>query len=181
MKTIIKAFLLTFTLFLPFTMAHADDDNAPMSSGYGMSMMGGGYGPGMMNGQGMGYGNGYHMRNGYRPGMMGGYGMGMMGGYGMGIINLSNDQIKKMQKIRTKAMNEMTPMMNKMWKTRNEMFKAMRSRDNKAISKAYDDMAAAKKAMFLERMKVQEKIQNVLTKEQKEKLRNAYRGMMMGY
>ena len=58
--------------------------------GYGPGMMdgngpGGGYGPGMMGGYGPGGGNGggpgYHMR-GYGPGMMGGYGpgYGRMGG-----------------------------------------------------------------------------------------------------
>ncbi|BBN59872.1 Spy/CpxP family protein refolding chaperone [Hydrogenovibrio marinus] len=189
MKTSLKALLLSATLIIPFSQAQADDDYTPMmGNGYGM-MGGGGYGPG------------YHMQNGYGPGMMGGYGspgmmggyggmgmmggyggMGMMGGYGgMGVINLSDKQINQMQKIRSEQMAQMTPMMNEMWKARNDMFKAMRSHDQKAISKAYDEMAAVRKQAFMLHSKMREKMQSILTKEQKEKLRNAYRGMMMGY
>ncbi|WP_373019612.1 Spy/CpxP family protein refolding chaperone, partial [Thiomicrorhabdus sp.] len=141
-----------------------------MMGGYGMGMMGG-YGPGMMGGYGPG------MMGGYGMGMMGGYGPGMMGGYGMG-INLSDDQINKMQKIQSEFMKDMFSTMNTMWKARNEMWKAMRSQDKKAAGKAIDDMSSAMKEMFMQRMDIQEKMQNLLTKEQKERFNNAYRGMM---
>ncbi|WP_024850633.1 Spy/CpxP family protein refolding chaperone [Hydrogenovibrio kuenenii] len=191
MKTIIKALLLTFTLSSPFTIAQADDHNYPPMGYGGMSMMGGGYSPGMMNGQGMGYGNGYHMRNGYAPGMMGGYGMSMMGGFGMGygmrgqgmgMINLSDEQMKQMQKIRSDAMKDMQPIMRKMWKARTALWKAMRTdkRDYKMIGKAYDNLSARKKEAFVQRLKMQEKMRKVLTKEQKEELKDAYENMMMG-
>lgn len=175
MKTTLKALLVSAVFVIPFTTVQSDDDYPPMMGAGGMGMMGGGYG------------NGYHMQNGYGPGMMRGYGgMGMMNGYGdmgmgmMGVIDLSDEQIDEMQKIRSEQMSKMAPIMNEMWKARNNLYKASRSNSQKALIKAYDEMAAARKKAFLLRSEMREKMQSILTKEQKDKLRNTYKGMM-GY
>ncbi|WP_172967661.1 periplasmic heavy metal sensor [Hydrogenovibrio sp. JE_KL2] len=175
MKTTLKTLLLSLALMTSFSLAHADDDEdfAGMMPGQGYGMMGG-YGSGMggMRGQGMGYG-----------GMMPGYGMGMgMRGQGMGIIQLSDEQMKKMQQVRANAMKDMQPIMRKMWKARAALWKAMRTdkRDHKAIGKAYDAMASVKKEAFMQRLKMQEEMRKVLTKEQREELKDAYESMMMG-
>ena len=187
MKTGIKALLLSTALLNPLSI-QADDDFGPMmGDGYGYGMMGGGYGYGIRGqyGPGMMQGYGYGPRGGYGPGMMHGYGYGygpgMMGAYGMGPINLSKEQIEKMQTIRSAAMDEMSTMMNKLWKARNKLSKAMQSGDDKAINSAYDEMASSKKQAFMYRLKMREKMQSVLTKEQKEAFRNGYPGMMMDY
>ncbi|QCU89233.1 Spy/CpxP family protein refolding chaperone [Thiomicrorhabdus sediminis] len=124
-----------------------------------------------------------HAEDDYGPMMHDGYGYGMMDGYGygMGPMNLSAEQIEKMQSIRAETMDEMSSMMNKLWKARNKLSKAMRSDNDKAISKAYDELAAAKKQAFMYRLKRRDKMQSVLTKEQKEAFRSCYPRMMMDY
>lgn len=186
MKTGIKTLLLATVLITPMAL-HADDDyGAMMHDGYGYGMMDG-YGYGMRGGYGPGTMHGYGSRGGYGPGMMhgygmrGGYGSGMMGGYGMNPMNLSAEQIEKMQTIRAENMDEMSGMMNKQWKARNKLSKAIRSNNEKAISKAYDELAAAKKQAFMYRLKMRDKMQSVLTKEQKEAFRSGYPRMMMDY
>ncbi|MBN2605924.1 MAG: periplasmic heavy metal sensor [Thiotrichales bacterium] len=179
MKTTLKTLLLSLALMTSFSLAYADDDEdfSGMMPGQGYGMMGG-YGSGMggmgmgMRGQGMGYG-----------GMMPGYGMGMgMRGQGMGMIQLSDEQMKKMQQVRANAMKDMQPIMRKMWKARAALWKAMRTdkRDHKAIGKAYDAMASVKKEAFMQRLKMQDEMRKVLTKEQREELKDAYESMMMG-
>jgi Spy/CpxP family protein refolding chaperone len=147
--------------------------------GYGPGMMGG-YGPGMMGGYGPGMMGGYGpgMMGGYGPGMMGGYGPGMIGGYGMGVINLSDEQIHKMQKIRSDQMAKMTSVMDEMWRARNDLYKAAQANDKKAMGKAYDELASVRKQAFMLRAEMREKMDSILTKEQKENLRNAHRGMI---
>ncbi|WP_319557978.1 Spy/CpxP family protein refolding chaperone [Thiomicrorhabdus sp.] len=150
-----------------------------MMGGYGPGM-GGGYGSGQGMRQGYGYGPGPGMMRGTGPGAQAGFGRGMMGAYGSLNLNLSQSQIEKMQKIRSDASGKMTPIMKDMWKARNEVWQATQSGDEKAIAKAYDDMTAVRKQAFMERAKVHQEMQNVLTKEQKQQLRNAYEDMMIG-
>ena len=100
----------------------------------------------MMGGYGPGYGMG--------PGMMGGYGTGpgMMwgggcGGYGYNALNLSDAQRTKVQKIQEDAAHSQWEVMSKM---------------HEAISQSWQE--------------AQQKIDAVLTKEQREQLNRGWRG-----
>lgn len=163
--------------------------------GYGMM---GGYGPGygMMRGYGMGpgmmggYGPGYGMMGGYYgmgPGMMGwGYGMmgpGMMGGYGMGWgmmggaglygIDLSSAQRDKINKIldaeRKQHWAAMSAMMEARIKMR-DLYDVDRP-DPKKIGAAYADIAKLNQQLLESSVRSGNEIRNVLTKEQREQLR----------
>jgi len=174
------------------SFAESTPNNPATMGGYGPGMMGGpgygrGYGPGMMGGPGYGrgygpgyghgygpgygmgpwmmggYGPGYGMGYGMGPGMMGGYGMGpwmmggygggygmgpgMMGGYGYGYnaLDLSDAQRQKIEKIQEEAWNSQWEVMNKM---------------HEAISQTWVD--------------AQKKFDAVLTKKQREQLRQGW-------
>lgn len=131
----------------------------------GPGMMGGMMGPGMMGGMMGGYGPGYGMG----PGMMG-------GGTGYGMLyqlNLSPDQWNKVN-----AIHE--DLAKKNWdvagKTREEAFKlrsltAAEKRDRSAITNQYKKLQELRLQSFQARLDAQDKIEGVLTKEQKEQLR----------
>ena len=162
------------------SFADSATDNPTVRGGYGPGMMGGygpgygrGYGPGMMGGYGPGYGRGYGpgygagARGGYGPGYGMGYGMGpgMMGGYGPGYgmgygmgpwmsggcgygynaLDLSEAQRAKIQKIQEEAWNSQREVMNKM---------------HEAISQGW--------------VEAQKKVDAVLTKKQREQLRQGW-------
>ena len=129
-----------------------------MMGGYGMGPgMMGGYGPGYGMGYGMGpwmmggYGRGYGMGYGMGPWMMGGYGPGyhmgpgMWGGYEYNALDLSDAQRAKIQKIQEEAWNSQWEVMNKM---------------HEAISQGW--------------VEAQKKIDAVLTKKQREQLRQGW-------
>lgn len=129
----------------------------------------GGYGPG-------GYGQGYY---GMGPGMMSGgmMGPGMMGG-GMGYgmlyqLNLSPDQWNKVN-----AIHE--DLAKKQWdltgKTREEAYRlrnlmAAEKRDRGAITGQYKKLQELRLQNFQTRLEAQERIDGVLTKEQKGQIR----------
>jgi Spy/CpxP family protein refolding chaperone len=148
---------------------------------YGPGMMGGGYGPGMMGG---GYGPGM-MGGGYGPGMMGGgYGPGMMGAYGQGPagLNLTPDQISKIEKIREELFKANEPLARQMFQERNRMQEAYMGgqSDPEKMKKAFSNMSDLQKKMFDAHVNAQKKMDDVLTKEQRQKMRN-WGGGMMGY
>jgi len=138
---------------------------------YGPGMMGGGYGPGMMGG-------------GYGPGMMGGYGPGMMGGYGQGParLNLTPDQVSKIEKIREDLFKANEPLAQQMFQERNKMQEAYMggNSDPEKIKKAFANMSDLQKKMFDAHINAQKKMDDVLTKEQRQQQR-AWGGGMMGY
>ena len=163
-------FALTIISLTP-SLATADPES-PM--GYGMmgpGMMGGGYGQGMMGGYGMGHG------------MMGGYGHGagmgpgmMMGGYGMGPLsqlNLTKEQQEKISRIqndaRKKNWDTMGKMMDEQYKLR-ELYSADK-RDTQAISNQYNKVSELHRQIMENSLDTQSKIEALLTKEQKEKIR----------
>ena len=161
-----------------------------MGGGYGPGMMGGGYGPGMMGGgygpsmMGGGYGPGM-MGGGYGPGMMGGgYGPGMMGAYGQGPagLNLTPDQISKIEKIREDLFKANEPLAQQMFQERNKMQEAYMggNSDPEKIKKAFANMSDLQKKMFDAHINAQKKMDDVLTKEQRQQQR-AWGGGMMGY
>jgi Spy/CpxP family protein refolding chaperone len=153
--------------------------------GYGMGpgmmgpgMMGGMMGPGMMGGYGPGYGMGPGMMG---PGMMGGYGLG--GGYGMGRgamgggtgygmlyhLNLTPEQWKKVNAIHEDQVKKQWDLAGKMReeavKLRNLM--TAEPRDRGAITSQYQKLQEVRSQRFQARLDVQEKIDGVLTTEQK--------------
>jgi Spy/CpxP family protein refolding chaperone len=160
--------------------------------GYGMGpgMMGPGMGmgPGMMDGYGPGPRGGYGPGGGYSigmvPGMMGGgmmrgYGPGMgMGsgtmGYGpLGALNLTDDQRKKIEGIHEEVRRKQWDLMGKMMEER-QKFAALfwaEKRDNKAIQEQYKKLQDLRQQHLQLRLEAHDKLEGVLTKEQKEQLR----------
>lgn len=119
-----------------------------------------------------GYGPGYGMG----PGMMGGMmGPGMTGGgYGMLYqLNLSSDQWSKVNAIHEDVAKKQWELAGKMreeaYKLRNLM--ASEKRDRSAITGEYKKLQELRLQSFQARLETQEKIDGVLTKEQKEQLR----------
>jgi len=136
-----------------------------------------GMGPGMM-GQGQGQGQG--------PGMMGGYGS---GGYGMGPgmmggvgpyagLDLSSEQRSKIADIQQALWRKQWDLMGKMHEGRFHMHQQYggAETDDSAVRKAYQAMADAHKQMFEATLDARKRIDAVLTKEQREKLKGGGRG-----
>lgn len=142
--------------------------------GYGPGMMGGyGMGPGMMGGCGMG------------PGMMGGYGMGpgMMGGYGGRNLGLTEAQQTKLNKIMDETRKThwaiMGAMMDQMSKLR-DLYEAPK-RNEAAVEEAYKQFGQLRQQMFDSAVDAHKRMEAVLTKEQRERLRNEGSWGMPGY
>jgi len=150
--------------------------------GYGMGpgMMGGwggyGMGPGMMGGWG-GYGMGPGMMGGWGgygmgPGMMWGYGRG--GGGGLGALNLTDAQRAKIADIQRDASRKQWDLMGKVHEQQYRLQEQYASGrlDDDAARKAYAAMADAHKQMFDIQLDARKKTDAVLTKEQRERLRD---------
>ena len=143
----------------------------------GCPMMGGeGPGRGMMGGPGGGRG----MMGG--PGMMGGSGMmggdgehGMMGGFGprgLAGLDLTDEQRAKIEEIHHDQWRKHYALMGSMMELR---WKASRSKAGESEAEAlknYDAMAALRRQMFQSSLEARKRIEEVLTKEQKEKLQD---------
>jgi Spy/CpxP family protein refolding chaperone len=152
---------------------------AQMGPGYGGHM-----GPGMMWGQGPAASSDDDAYCGYGPGagMMGGYsrgpGAGMMGGYyGRGnydALKLTDAQREKIAAIQKDASNKQWATMKAMHDLRWSAFgpDATKKADPR---QTYEAMAALRKQMFDARVDAQERIDGVLTAEQKDQLRNSWR------
>lgn len=153
------------------------------------------YGPGMMNGYG-GYGMGPGMMGGYGmgPGMMGGYGMGpgMMGGYGMGPgmmgggmmgpfwgsgLDLTPEQQTKINKIQDETRKAHWALMGEMMdqQARLRDLNQAPKRDEAAIDAAYKEFGKLQQKMYDSAVAAHTRMEALLTKEQKEKLRSYWR------
>ena len=162
--------------------AVADEDDTMMQQGRSGMMMGGG-GMGMM-GQGRGMGGGQMMG----PGMMMGSGMmgsGMMGGgMGMGMatmhaLDLDRDQVRKMTQIH-KELAQMqagtrAEVQELRWEMAQEMAKERPTPSE--VGKLYEQMAAKHRAMIEERIRARNRMQEALTKEQRERFRQMMQNM----
>ena len=168
------------------TQGQAQGSGAPGAMpGYGMGMMRGGMGPGMgmmgdcpmgMMGGGMGPGMGM-MGGGMGPGM------GMMGG-GMGpmaMLDLSDAQTAQLKKIQTESKQKQRTLMRQMWEEQDKMSDLYdaEKRDPAAIGKAYGKLADLQRQALEARIEMENKMAEVLTKEQKAQMRRGFgRGMM---
>jgi len=115
------------------------------------------------------------------PSVMPCYGPGMMGGgYGRGSVglNLTPDQVSKIEKIRDDLSKANEPLAQQMFQARNKMQEAYfgGNADPVEIKKSYAKMSELQKRMFDMSINAQKRMDDVLTKEQR-----AWRGSMMGY
>ena len=182
----------------------ADADEATGGNGpyYGMGpgmMWGGGYGPGygMMGGYGSygmvpgmmggygGYGMGPGMMGGYGgygmgPGMMwgGGYGMGMMGYGPLGSLNLTDEQRAKINKIYDAEQKQHWATMGQMMEQQNKLrdLYSVEEPDPKKVGAVYGQIAKLRQQMLESDVRASNQVQQVLTKEQREQLREWNRG-----
>lgn len=155
-----------------------------------------GWGPGMMGGYGPGRGAYGPGAGGYGPGMMGGGGMmgGMMGGYSYGrggmmglgplqALDLSNEQLGKINQIQDETRRKNWGVMGKLIDEQSHMrdlFLADR-RDPAAIGKQAMKIADLRRQMLEASVDAHNRVEALLSKEQREQLRNGYRrGWMMG-
>lgn len=150
--------------------------------GPGMMRGGGGYGPGMMGGY-SGYGMGPGMMGGY-----GGYGMGMMGGYGMGSgmmgygplarLDLSQEQRGKINKIIDTEQKQHWGIMGQMMEEQNKLrdLYSVDEPDPKKVGAEYGQIAKLRQQMLETHIQASNEMQQVLTKEQREQLREWNRG-----
>lgn len=162
-------------------------DGQAYGPGYGPGMMGGYGRGGMMGGYGSGYGQGYGP--GYGRGMMGGYGGGMMGygmmGYGgpLHLLDLSEQQLAKINQIQDEMRRKNWGVMGKLQDERahmRDLFSADK-RDPGAIGKQAMKIADLRRQLLEAAVDAHNRIEALLTKEQKDQLRSyRRRGWMMG-
>lgn len=177
-KLLAIAVLAALTAAAPLSQAETARSDEPPGASYPR-----GYGPGMMGGYGPN-------RGGYGPGMMGGYGYGMMGGgFGRGGmmgpfqgLNLSDQQRSKINQIqdetRRKNWDVMGKMMDEQARLR-DLFTADK-RDPAAIGKQSMKIADLRRQLLEASIDAHNRMETLLSKEQKEQLRSFGRGWMMG-
>jgi Spy/CpxP family protein refolding chaperone len=116
----------------------------------------------------------YGMGSGMMEGYGGGYGMGprMMGGYWG--LDLSADQRKKIDQIQDEAANARWQLMGPMHQKGFHMDSMLGGGpfDELEARKAFQAMTDSQKAMFELSLTARKRIDAILTKEQREKLRN---------
>ena len=150
--------------------------------GMGPGMMGdcgygrGSFGPGMM-GRGYGYGRG--------PGMMGGgWGMGLGGGAALASLDLSDAQRKQVLAVTDQLRKSDWDLMGKMQEERakqRDAFLDSERRDRAAITAANKRMFDLRQQMLDNSLDAAEKIEKVLTPQQREQLKKRWGpGWMMG-
>jgi Spy/CpxP family protein refolding chaperone len=159
--------------------ASAQPPDAPPAPGWGMGGYGpgarggyGGMGPGVMGGPGMmgGYGRGYGRGYGMGSGMMGG--PGMMGGGALFALDLTEAQRKEVLAIqdetRKKNWTAMGAMHDEMAKLRDALWSG--ERDRAKIAAANRRMFELRQQMLDNRLDAAERIEKVLTPQQRESL-----------
>lgn len=186
-----RHFLMTLTTLaalsaaVPLAQAQPARSESPRES-YGPGMMGGyggpgqgPYGPGMMRGQGQSYG--------YGPGMMGGGMMsrGMLGGMGLGplhALDLNEQQQTRINQIRDETRRKNWDTMGKLMdeQARLRDLLAAEKRDPAAIGKQSMKMADLRRQLLEASIESHNRIEALLSKEQKDQLRSYRRGWMMG-
>lgn len=186
--------VLAALLATPLHAQPARPDNPPaygpgMMGGYGPGMMGSDGRGGMMGGYGAGPGQGYGPGM-MGPGIMGGMMGGMMGPYGrdgmMGLgplqaLDLDEQQIGRMNQIRDELRRKNWAAMGKLQDERAQMrdlFLADK-RDPAAIGRQSMKIAELRRQLLEARIDAHNRIEALLSKEQKAQLRSYRRGWMM--
>jgi len=171
--------LAALSAAVPFVQAQPARSDSPREN-YGPGMMGGyggpgqgPYGPGMMRGQGQSYG--------YGPGMMGG----MMGGMGLGplqALDLNEQQQTRINQIRDETRRKNWETMGKLLdeQARLRDLLAAEKRDPAAIGKQSMKMADLRRQLLEASIDSHNRIEALLSKEQRDQLRSYRRGWMMG-
>lgn len=183
-KTLIAAALMGATAV--GVAAPAGAQQGGYGPGYGTGpgmmdpgMMGGGYGAGAGEAYGSGYGMGM-MGPGTTGGMMSG--AMMSGGMGYGALfqdlGLTEEQARQARAIRDETRNKQWDLMGQMMQERTRMQDAVGERgvDRAAAEKAFKQMNALREQMFAARLDAQQKLEGVLTPEQRAKLRSRGHG-----
>ena len=139
-------------------------------------------------------------QNSMGPGMMGGYGPGMTGGYGPGYgmgtgmmgwrnyrgLDLSADQKSKITPIQKEMRSKQWALMGEIMDAQDklqELYDADKQ-DSAAINKQYKVIEDLRRQMVDNSVEAHNRINSILTKEQREKFREQGRGygpMMRGY
>lgn len=179
-KRIIGIVMASLLLGTVANVAVADPDwrgGPGMMGGYGM-------GPGMMGGYGPGCGMGPGMMGGYGPGD--GMGPGMMGSHNYRDLNLSADQQSKIAQIRKAMRTKQWALMDDMMDARDALQDLYDDdkQDAAAIDKQYKAIDDLRRQMVDNAVDAHNRINAILTKEQREKLKEQGRGygpMMRGY
>jgi len=167
MKSLIRTVAIGTLLFPLLAAAQpggmmGDGTGMMGGSGQGMGMMGGGMGmgPGMMMGRGMG-----------------GMGM-MMGMHGLNMLDLTDDQRKKINSIQDKLRKQHWEVMGKMMDEHSvlrDLYDA-ETLDAKKIGAAYDRVFKLKRQMIDAAINAHNDINAVLTKEQRQQLKQFRHG-----
>jgi Spy/CpxP family protein refolding chaperone len=159
------------------------DPEGPMMDrdDWGRGMMGRGYGGYHMGGYGMGGYGGYHMGGyGMGPGMMGGYGMGTggyhMGVYGMGpmhMLDLTDAQRDKIEAIASEMRKSHFNSMEQIAKEESALSKLYNEdkRDARKIGAVYGRIFDVRRKMIEQMVEAQNRMEAVLTKEQRDQLK----------
>jgi len=165
-KKLLVSTLTALTLFAASAVHACPED----WMGMGPGMMG----PGMMGmGPGMGMGSGMmgHGMMGMGPWMMG---YGMMGGYGPGgMPNLDESQQRKIVQIQDDLRKKHWDLMGKMNDEQAKLNQLYYTgpRDPAAVSKQYQRVQDLRRQMMESSVEAQNRIETVLTPEQKEQMR----------
>jgi len=181
---IAAAVLAACAAIVPWALAQPGPGSNPPP--YGPGMMGGygsGYGPGMMWGYGHGYGRGMMGGYGYGPGwggMMGGYGPGMMAPYaGLDLSEQQRSMINQIQdEVRKKNWEVMGRLLDEQARLRD--LNDADKRDAAAIGKQSMKIADLRRQMMEASVDAHNRMEALLSKEQKERLRRYGRGWTPG-
>ncbi len=139
----------------------ADDFTGGYGYGMGPGMMGGGYGmmgPGMMGGDGHGY-------------------MGMMGAGALGMLDLTDEQRTKIEKIHIEERKQHLAVMGKMLDVQSKMRElyAADEPDPKKVGAVYGELAKLQQQMLETHVQASNQMQALLTKEQREQFKQWHR------
>ncbi|MEQ1591412.1 MAG: Spy/CpxP family protein refolding chaperone [Thiobacillaceae bacterium] len=170
MKKLLLAGLASLSLAAP--AAFAQQGYYPCQGyGCGMMMGPGMMGPGMMGGYGMGPGM-------MGPGMMGGYGY---GGPHSGGPDLTKEQAEKIDRIRDDLAKKEAPLMQQIFEEKRKLQDMYSSGANpSALDQAYRKTTDLERQVFNARADAQKRMNAVLTKEQREKMKGMQRGYDQG-
>jgi Spy/CpxP family protein refolding chaperone len=166
--------IISIILATSFFGAVANISSADPASGFQNNM-----GPGMM-GYGSGYGTGHGMMGGYGSGY--GMGSGMMGLGNYRALNLSADQKSKITPIQKETRAKQWAAMGKMMDAQERLQELydVDKQDADAINKQYKVIEDLRRQMVDTSVEAHNRINSILTKEQKEQLEKS-REMGRGY